>query len=121
MSTGTIQEEWQPSVSPWLVTFAVMSAAFIYVLDSTIANVALPHMAGSFSSSNDEAIWVLTSYLIASGIVLPSVDFFSKVLEIISCRAIVADYIGQQYLTIAIFKHIHIASVRCIHTCQTAQ
>ena len=81
MSTGTIQEEWQPSVSPWLVTFAVMSAAFIYVLDSTIANVALPHMAGSFSSSNDEAIWVLTSYLIASGIMIPSVERLISLLQ----------------------------------------
>lgn len=79
--TGNIntQEEWQPSVNPWLVTIAVMSATFIFVLDSTIANVALPQMAGSFSSSNDEAMWILTSYLIASGIVLPSVDWFSKV------------------------------------------
>ena len=87
-----ILEEWRPSVNPWLVTFAVMSAAFIYVMDSTIANVALPHMAGSFSSSNDEAIWVLTSYLIASGIVLPSVDWFSKVFGrkafFITCIAI---------------------------------
>lgn len=65
-------------ISPWLTTIAVMSAAFMFVLDGTIANVALPQMAGSFSSSNDEATWILTSYLIASGIVVPSVDWFSK-------------------------------------------
>lgn len=65
-------------ISPWLTTIAVMTAAFIFVLDGTIANVALPQMAGSFSSSNDEATWILTSYLIASGIVVPSVDWFSK-------------------------------------------
>ncbi len=65
-------------INPWLTTIAVMSAAFIFVLDGTIANVALPQMAGSFSSSNDEATWILTSYLIASGIVVPSVDWFSK-------------------------------------------
>ena len=47
-------------------------------MDGTIANVALPHMAGSFSATRDESIWILTSYLIASGIVIPSVDFFSK-------------------------------------------
>jgi len=65
-------------INPWLTTIAVMSAAFMFVLDGTIANVALPQMAGSFSSSNDEATWILTSYLIASGIVVPSVDWFSK-------------------------------------------
>ena len=79
MTTENIKEEWQPGVNPWLVTIAVMSATFIFVLDSTIANVALPHMAGSFSSSNDEAMWILTSYIIASGIILPSVNWFSHV------------------------------------------
>ncbi len=76
---NTIEEEWKPTINPWLTTVAVMTATFIYVLDSTIANVALPHMAGSFSSSNDEAMWILTSYLIASGIILPSVGWFSHV------------------------------------------
>lgn len=70
--------ESEQQINPWLTTIAVMSAAFIFVLDGTIANVALPQMAGSFSSSNDEATWILTSYLIASGIVVPSVDWFSK-------------------------------------------
>lgn len=76
---NTIEEEWLPTKNPWLVTIAVMIATFIFVLDSTIANVALPHMAGSFGSSNEESMWILTSYLIASGIVLPSVAWFSKV------------------------------------------
>jgi len=75
----TTEVEWKPTKNPWLVTIAVMTATFIFVLDSTIANVALPHMAGSFSSSNDEAMWILTFYLIASGIVLPSVAWFSGV------------------------------------------
>ena len=79
MSTVNTQEEWKPSLNPWLATLPVVTAAFIFALDGTIANVALPHMAGSFSSSNDEAMWILTSYLIASGIILPSVDWFSKV------------------------------------------
>jgi len=74
-----IQEEWKPSINPWLTTLAVMLAAFIFVLDSTIANVALPHMAGSFSASQEESMWILTSYLIASGIILPSVAWFSGV------------------------------------------
>ncbi|MFA7658258.1 MAG: DHA2 family efflux MFS transporter permease subunit [Candidatus Gastranaerophilaceae bacterium] len=79
MTIETIAEDWKPSINPWLTTIAVMTATFIFVLDGTIANVALPHMAGSFSSSNDEAMWILTSYLVASGIVLPSVGWFSHV------------------------------------------
>lgn len=63
---------------PWISSIPTMLAVFIYVLDGTIANVALPHMAGSFSATRDESIWILTSYLIASGIIIPSVDFFSK-------------------------------------------
>ena len=74
-----LQEEWKPSKNPWLITAALMLAVFIFAIDGTIANVALPHMAGSFSSSHDESTWVLTSYLIASGIVIPMVDWFSKV------------------------------------------
>lgn len=77
--TNANEKEWQPTINPWLTTIAVMSATFIFVLDSTIANVALPHMAGTFSSSNDEAMWILTSYIIASGIILPSVNWFSQV------------------------------------------
>lgn len=72
-------EEWHLPENPWPATIAVMIATFMFVLDSTIANVALPHMAGTFSSSSDEILWVLTSYMIASGIILPSVDWFSGV------------------------------------------
>lgn len=72
-------EEWKPSINPWVMIMPVMVAVFIYVLDGTIANVALPHMAGSFSATRDESMWILTSYLIAAGIVIPAVDFFSKV------------------------------------------
>jgi DHA2 family multidrug resistance protein len=79
MSIEITTEEWKPPVNPWPATLAVMLATFIFVLDSTIANVALPHMAGSFSSSNEEALWILTSYMIASGIILPSVGWFSGV------------------------------------------
>lgn len=71
-------EEFCPK-NPWLSTAPVLLAVFIFVLDGTIANVALPHMAGSFSATRDESIWILTSYLIASGIVIPAVDWFSKV------------------------------------------
>lgn len=64
--------------NPWLACAPVLLAVFVYVMDGTIANVALPHMAGSFSATRDESIWILTSYLIASGIVIPSVGYFSK-------------------------------------------
>src|ERR1700716_2494391 len=56
--------------NPWLIAIAVRLATFMEVLDTSIASVALPHIAGSLSASNDEATWVLTSYLIANGIVL---------------------------------------------------
>ena len=73
------EQEWKPTVNPWIMIIPVMLAVFIYVLDGTIGNVALPHMAGSFSATRDESMWILTSYLIAAGIVIPAVDFFSKV------------------------------------------
>ena len=63
---------------PWICCIPVMMAVIIFALDGTIANVALPHMAGSFSATRDESMWILTSYLIASGIIIPSVGFFSK-------------------------------------------
>ncbi|MGH6834915.1 MAG: DHA2 family efflux MFS transporter permease subunit [Methylocella sp.] len=61
---------WKPKHNPWAIAVVVTLAAFMEILDSTIVNVALPHIAGSLSASNDEATWVLTSYLIANGIVL---------------------------------------------------
>ncbi len=61
---------WKPAGNPWLIAVAVTIATFMEVLDTTIVNVALPHIAGSLSASTDEATWVLTSYLVANGIVL---------------------------------------------------
>lgn len=78
MSTENNLETWELPKNPWPATLAVMIATFMFVLDSTIANVALPHMAGSFSASNEETLWVLTSYMVASGIILPSVAWFSS-------------------------------------------
>lgn len=72
-------QEWKPSVSPWLISIAVMLGTFMVVLDSSVANVALPHMAGSFSASANESLWILTSYLIANGIILPSTAWFCNV------------------------------------------
>lgn len=64
-------------VNPWLVAIAVMLATFMEVLDTSIAAVALPYIAGSLSATNDEATWVLTSYLVANAIVLPASTWFS--------------------------------------------
>lgn len=61
---------WKPAHNPWLIAVSVTIAAFMEILDTTIVNVALPHIAGSLSASNDEATWALTSYLVANGIVL---------------------------------------------------
>jgi MFS transporter, DHA2 family, multidrug resistance protein len=62
--------EWKPRFNPWLIAVSVTLAAFMEILDTTIVNVALPHIAGSMSASSDEATWTLTSYLVANGIVL---------------------------------------------------
>ena len=67
----------KPGVNPWLIALAVMLATFMEVLDTSIAAVALPYIAGSLSASNDEATWVLTSYLVANAIVLPASSWFS--------------------------------------------
>ncbi len=60
-----------PAINPWIVAIAVMSATFLEVLDTTVVNVSLPHIAGSLSSTVTEGTWVLTSYLVANAIVLP--------------------------------------------------
>jgi MFS transporter, DHA2 family, multidrug resistance protein len=62
---------WKPKFNPWLIAIVVAMAAFMEVLDTSIANVALPHMAGNLGASNDESTWVLTSYLVSNAIVLP--------------------------------------------------
>jgi DHA2 family multidrug resistance protein len=65
------EEIWKPKFNPWLIAFVVALAAFMEVLDTSIANVALPHLAGDLGASNDESTWVLTSYLVSNAIVLP--------------------------------------------------
>jgi MFS transporter, DHA2 family, multidrug resistance protein len=70
-SSAAGEEVWQPRANPWLIAGAVSLAAFMEVLDTSIANVALPHIAGGLAASNDESTWVLTSYLVSNAIVLP--------------------------------------------------
>ncbi|MGB7267787.1 MAG: DHA2 family efflux MFS transporter permease subunit [Terracidiphilus sp.] len=66
-----LSAQWKPRVNPWLIAMTVALAAFMEVLDTSIANVALPHIGGSLGASTDEATWVLTSYLVSNAIVLP--------------------------------------------------
>src|SRR5438067_3341138 len=69
--------EWRPSHNPWLIAAAVMSGTFMEVLDTSVANVALPHIAGTLSATPEEATWVLTSYLVANAIILPTTAWLS--------------------------------------------
>ena len=71
-------QDWKPKANPWLIALIVTLAAFMEILDTTIVNVALPHIAGALSSSNDQATWTLTSYLVANGIVLPISGFLGN-------------------------------------------
>jgi MFS transporter, DHA2 family, multidrug resistance protein len=66
-----LQAAWKPKHNPWLIALTVTIATFMEVLDTSIANVALPHIAGSVGASQEEATWVLTSYLVASAVILP--------------------------------------------------
>jgi MFS transporter, DHA2 family, multidrug resistance protein len=72
-AAGAVPTEaaWRPASNPWLIAVVVAMAAFMEVLDTSIANVALPYMAGSLGASNDQSTWVLTSYLVSNAIVLP--------------------------------------------------
>jgi len=64
-------QQWQPRFNPWLIAVVVAMAAFMEVLDTSIANVALPYIAGGLAASNSQSTWVLTSYLAANAVVLP--------------------------------------------------
>src|ERR1700753_4342338 len=62
----------RPAINPWFIAISVMLPTFMEVIDTSIASVALPHIAGSLSASTDEATWALTSYLVANAVVLPA-------------------------------------------------
>jgi MFS transporter, DHA2 family, multidrug resistance protein len=67
-------------VNPWIIAISVMLSTFMEVLDTTVVNVSLPHIAGSLSASVDEATWALTSYLVANAIILPITGWLSNYL-----------------------------------------
>ena len=71
---------WQPKYNPWLIAVVVALAAFMEVLDTSIANVALPYIAGNVGASNDESTWVLTSYLVSNAIVLPMTGWLASLV-----------------------------------------
>src|SRR6201991_314524 len=73
-------QQWKPRVNPWLIAATVALAAFMEVLDTSIANVALPHISGSLAASQDQGTWVLTSYLVSNAIVLPLGGWASSVI-----------------------------------------
>ncbi|MGD0571375.1 MAG: DHA2 family efflux MFS transporter permease subunit [Candidatus Sulfotelmatobacter sp.] len=80
MATASADQNWKPKVNPWLIAGTVALAAFMEVLDTSVANVALPHISGNLGASTDEGTWVLTSYLVSNAIVLPLGAWASTVI-----------------------------------------
>ena len=74
------ERPWVPKHNPWLIAITVSMATFMEVLDTSVANVSLPHIAGSFGASQDESTWVLTCYLISNAVVLPIAAYMSSLL-----------------------------------------
>src|SRR6202166_2045416 len=99
-ATDSTHADWKPSVNPWLVATSVMLATFMVVLDSSVANVALPHITGTLSASTDEATWVLTSYLVSNAIMLPATSW-------------ITGRIGRKRLLIASIVLFTVASLFC--------
>jgi DHA2 family multidrug resistance protein len=90
----------RPEVNPWIIAVAVMLGTFMEVLDTTIVNVSLPHIAGSLSATVDESTWVLTSYLVANAIILPMTGWLSN-------------YFGRKRVLMASMTGFTLASVAC--------
>ncbi len=76
----TADAAWRPAANPWVIAVVATLAAFMEILDTTIVNVSLPHIAGSLSSSYDDSTWALTSYLVANGIVLPISGWLGRLI-----------------------------------------
>ena len=89
-----------PNINPWLVAIAVMSSTFMEVLDTTVVNVSLPHIAGSLSATTDEATWALTSYLVANAVILPMTGWL-------------ANYFGRKRLLLASVIGFTLSSFFC--------
>ena len=100
MSADPHQQDWHPRHGPWLIAVGVMLATFMQVLDTSIANIALPHIAGSLSATTDQATWVLTSYLVANAIILPMTGWLGN-------------HFGRKRVFIACIGMFVLASVLC--------
>ena len=72
-------DSWRPRYNPWLIALTVTLATFMEVLDTSIANVALPHIAGNLSAGVDEATWTITSYLVSNAIIIPMTGWLARV------------------------------------------
>jgi len=95
-----MNDEAAPSVSPWLTAIAVMFGTFMVVLDTTVVNVSLSHIAGSLSASVEESTWVLTSYIAANAIILPMTGWL-------------ASFFGRKRLLIISITGFTLASMLC--------
>ena len=80
MAGDQANQDWRPKYNPWLIAVVVAIAAFMEVLDTSIANVALPHISGNLGASQDQSTWVLTTYLVANAIVLPITGWITSVM-----------------------------------------
>jgi MFS transporter, DHA2 family, multidrug resistance protein len=100
VSTEAVERPATPLVNPWIVAVAVMFATFMEILDTTVVNVSLPHIAGSLSASIDESTWALTSYLVANAIVLPLTGWL-------------ANFFGRKRLLLISITGFTIASFLC--------
>ena len=90
----------EPVVQRWIIAIAVMSSAVLEVLDTSVVNVSLPHIAGSLSSSVEEATWVLTSYIVANAIILPVTGWL-------------ANYMGRKRLLMTVVTGFTLSSILC--------
>src|SRR5271165_4366068 len=71
---------WRPAINPWIIAITVTLATFMEVLDTSIANVALPHISGSLAAGQSEATWVISSYLVANAVVLPISGYLATLI-----------------------------------------
>ena len=92
--------ESRPLVNPWIVAISVMLATFMEVLDTTVVNVSIPHIAGSLSATYEEGTWVVTSYLVANAIILPMAGWM-------------ANYFGRRRMLLACVAGFSLASLLC--------
>ncbi len=80
IATADVRAYSTPAVNPWVIALVVTMATFMEVLDTSIANVSLPHIAGGLSAGVDESTWILTSYLVSNAIILPMSGWFSNLM-----------------------------------------